>query len=80
MIIFKCGECGKAFEVDEERVTTKKNGYNCSNCGTAIPFDVVHVAERLVKMKGLETNQKWEIYRIPEKCAKVQVILTLPLE
>jgi DNA-directed RNA polymerase subunit RPC12/RpoP len=80
MIIFKCGECGKEFEVDEERIISKKFGYRCSNCGTEIPINVVHVADRLVKMEETDSNQKWGVYRIPEKYAKAQVTLTLPLE
>jgi len=79
MFIFKCGNCGKEFSVDEERIKPNDDRY-CANCGSRVPYKIKLLAESTISVSKHIDSESWQLYRIPEKYSKAQVTLTLPLE
>lgn len=77
MFLFKCGNCGKLFSVDENRIVQNSYGRVCPNCGSDVPLAVQNFSKSIITMKSHSQTDKWEIFRVPQtQDAKLQVILT----
>ena len=79
MVLFKCGNCGKMFSVDDEIVAQTSFGTACPNCGIPAPQEVAYFANSLVNMETHPNANHWEFFRLPPQ-TKVQLNMTLQSE